>query len=77
MMVDMDNALATATAARDALVDLQWECGPVEMTATGAQFAVTQPWRTIGAGKRARVYPEQRQVRAYDERGTLTMTVVG
>lgn len=74
----MPNLTATEEAAihRASLVELGWVCGPVEVTATGAQFAVVQPSRTIGTGRRARVSQATRQIRNFDGR-TMTITTVG
>lgn len=77
MMGHMTNLTATeeATIHRASLIELGWECGPVEIVADGAQFAVVQPSLTIGTGRRARVSQATRQVRHFDGR-TMTITVM-
>ena len=76
-MDPMPNLTATeeATIHRASLLELGWECGPVEIVADGAQFAVVQPSRTIGTGRRARVSQATRQIRHFDGR-TMTITTV-
>ncbi len=73
----MTNLTATeeATTHRASLTELGWSCGPVVVTATGAQFEVVQPSRTIGTGRRARVSQATRQVRSFDGR-TMTITTL-
>lgn len=77
-MDPMPNLTATEEAAihRASLIELGWECGPVEIAADGAQFVVVQPSRTIGTGRRARVSRATRQIRHFDG-STMTITTVG
>lgn len=74
----MTNLTATEEAAihRASLVELGWECGPVEIVADGAQFSVVQPSRTIGTGRRASVSQATRQIRHFDGR-VMTVHTIG
>lgn len=59
-------ALLTATAEHDALADIGWKVGPVEVQANGRiGFTATSPFRVVGAGKKARAYPERTGVYTY------------
>lgn len=71
------NNTAHAVTHRAALVDCGWTCGDVEVQANGLPgFAVTQPYRVVGTGKRARVYVETKQVRAFAADGTMHVVAV-
>lgn len=61
---DLDYPRAIAAEMSQALRDIGWVVGPVRDTATGAEF-------TVERGKDRRVKPH---VRAFDRRGTMTIT---
>lgn len=61
-----------AAAHRASLLDLGWACGEL----IGASFEVTQPARVVGTGRKAKLIPAVRQVRAFEGNGTMVVTTV-
>lgn len=67
-----------ATQHHAGLVEIQWVCGPVGVQADGrVGFVVESPFRVFGTGRKARVCTARREIRSFDERGTMFVTVLG
>lgn len=72
------NASEHAIAHAAGLSELaDWKVGDVGQMADGRiGFVVDVPFRVVGTGRKARVYAARREIRSFDDRGTMFVTVV-